>query len=221
MMSFLQLAAICAALGGHAPAPPAGTDCVAVGQQYRFALARIAPELQARQGRTAIARVAYAEAGNQGDDGLAAVVYTIINRVLDGGFGTSLTAVLDAPGQFAPVRRAGGRWKALPAVSPVKQAHIDTILNLALEGRLPDPTNGALYFRNAATMVGETPVAVVKDHVFFARSGQALETTAPELIDATAPQTATAAAPVRTPAVPAVPAESPGWQPASPAAPVR
>jgi spore germination cell wall hydrolase CwlJ-like protein len=208
MMNFLQLAAFCAALSGHAPAPPAGTDCAAVGQQYRAALARIAPELQARQGRNAIARVAYAEAGNQGDDGLAAVVYTIINRVLDGGFGPNLTAVLDAPGQFAPVRRAGGRWKALPAVSPVKQAHIDTILNLVLEGQLPDPTNGALYFRSATTetgLAGQTPVAVVKDHVFFARSGQASETSAPELIDAAAPPTATAAAPLRFPAVPAVP----------------
>jgi spore germination cell wall hydrolase CwlJ-like protein len=205
MMNLLHLAAICAAMGGQAPSLPAGTDCAAIGQQYRAALARIAPELQTRQGRNAIARVAYAEAGNQGDDGLAAVVYTIVNRVMDGGFGPSLTAVLDAPGQFAPVRRAGGRWKALPAVSPVKQAHIDTILNLALAGQLPDPTNGALYFRSAATVAGETPVAVIKDHVFFARSGQAAETSAPDIIDAATPPTATATAPVRIPAVPAVP----------------
>jgi spore germination cell wall hydrolase CwlJ-like protein len=216
MMNLLQLAAICAAIGGHAPAPPPGTDCVAVGQQYRVALARIAPELETRQGRNAIARVAYAEAGNQGDDGLAAVVYTIVNRVLDGNFGASLTAVLNAPGQFAPVRHAGGRWKALPAVSPVKQAHIDTILNLALEGRLPDPTNGALYFRSAsgvADRAGQIPVAVVKDHAFFARSSQALERSldqasavgAPDTVDPTALAQTSSDTPVRIPAVPAVP----------------
>jgi spore germination cell wall hydrolase CwlJ-like protein len=218
MMNLLHLAAVCAAMGGQAPALPAGTDCANISQQYRAALARVAPELQDRQGRNAIARVAYAEAGNQGDDGLAAVVYTIINRVLDGGFGPDLTAVLNAPGQFAPVRRAGGRWKALPAVSPVKQAHIDTILNLALDGQLPDPTNGALYFRNSAVMAGETPVAVIKDHVFFARSGQASETSAPEKIDAATPPTATAAAPAR---IPAVPAEGPDGQPYPSPAPAR
>jgi len=209
MMNLLQLAAICAAIGAHAPAPPPGTDCASVGQQYRVALARIAPELESRQGRNAIARVAYAEAGNQGDDGLAAVVYTIVNRVLDGGFGPSLTAVLNAPGQFAPVRRAGGRWKALPAVSPVRQAHIDTILNLALEGRLPDPTNGALYFRSATAVAGQTPVAVVKDHAFFARSGQALErasdTVALDSFDSAAPAQTSSDMPARIPAVPAVP----------------
>jgi N-acetylmuramoyl-L-alanine amidase len=205
MMNLLQLAAICATIG-HAPALPAGTDCAAIGQQYRAALARVAPELQTHQGRSAIARVAYAEAGNQGDDGLAAVVYTIVNRVVDGGFGPNLTAVLDAPGQFAPVRHAGGRWKALPTVSPVKQAHIDTILNLALGGQLPDPTNGALYFRSAANEAsppGLTSVAVVKDHAFFARSGQASEARAPEMIDAATAEGSTA--PVRVPAVPAGP----------------
>jgi hypothetical protein len=65
----------------------------------------------------------------------------------------------------------------------VEQAHIDTILNLALDGRLPDPTNGARYFQNPTIVAsratagtvspgvvnfgGRTPVAVIKDHAFY------------------------------------------------------
>jgi spore germination cell wall hydrolase CwlJ-like protein len=142
--------------------------------------------LSAAESRDAIARVAYAEASNQGDSGLAGVVYTVINRVIDGGFGLDVGTVLDAPGQFEPVLRVG-TWRHLPARSAVEQAHIDTILNLALDGNLPDPTNGARYFQNptlvgqraAAGMIsqaavnfgGQKPTAVIKDHAFFDGGG--------------------------------------------------
>ena len=46
--------------------------------------------------------------------------------------------------------RAGGDWRNLPAVSAAAQARVDTILNLALEGRLPDLTGGARFFQNPA-----------------------------------------------------------------------
>lgn len=133
--------------------------------------------------RDAIARVAFAEAANQGDSGLAGVVYTIINRLISGQWGNTVTAVVNAPRQFEPVHSAGG-WRKLPALSPTQQTRVDTIINLAMEGRLPDLTNGALFFQNpdvvadreAAGKVseglthfgGSTPSAVIQDHTFYA-----------------------------------------------------
>jgi spore germination cell wall hydrolase CwlJ-like protein len=164
------------------PALPAGTDCNVVAQQYKSAVLRITPSLDTPESRDAISRVAYAEAGNQGDSGLAGVVYTIINRLVDGGFGSDLETVLNAPGQFEPVTKAHG-WQRLPVRSAVEQAHIETILNLALDGRLPDPTNGARYFQNPAVVAsreavgavsagltnfgGQKPISVIRDHAFY------------------------------------------------------
>ena len=181
-MSLMTLAALCAAAaGGAKPAPP-GTDCAAVARQYQAAIVELVPTLTTPANRDAIARVAFAEAGNQGDSGLAGVVYTIVNRLIDGGFGGGVSAVLNAPGQFEPVTRTGG-WQRLPARSAVEQAHIDTILNLALDGRLPDPTSGARYFQNPKIVAGRVaagtaspgladfggtaPIATIKDHAFY------------------------------------------------------
>jgi N-acetylmuramoyl-L-alanine amidase len=134
--------------------------------------------------RDAIARVAYAEAGNQGDSGLAGVVFTILNRLASGAWGSSVEAVVDAPRQFEPVMRAGGDWRRLPDPSAAQRAHIETILNLALDGRLPDLTNGARYFQNPQIVAaraargevsprlvgfgGATPTAVIGAHAFYA-----------------------------------------------------
>ena len=185
-MNLMTLAALCALSVHGGPAPPGGTDCPAVVRAYQARLTAVTPMVSGPQARDAIARVAYAEAGNQGDTGLAGVVYTVLNRVMDGGFGGDLTAVLDAPHQFEPVTKAGG-WQRLPPRSAVEQAHIETILNLALDGRLPDPTKGARFFQNPAIVAaradagtvspdrvnfgGQTPVAVIKDHAFYATGG--------------------------------------------------
>lgn len=134
-------------------------------------------------GREALARVAYAEAAGQGDSGLAGVVYTILNRLGSGRWGDTIEAVVNARGQFEPVMRAGGDWRSLPRISPAQQARIDTMINLALDGRLPDLTGGALYFQNprivaaraAAGAVsprlvnfgGAAPSAVIGDHAFY------------------------------------------------------
>ena len=187
-MDLMTLAALCAlSAQGGGQAPPAGTDCPAVARAYQARLVTVTPMVAASQARDAIARVAYAEAGNQGDSGLAGVVYTVVNRLMDGGFGSDVTAVLNAPHQFEPATRAGG-WQHLPPRSAVEQAHVDTILNLALDGRLPDPTNGARFFQNPAIVAaraaagtvssdrvnfgGQTPVAVIKDHAFYASGGE-------------------------------------------------
>ncbi len=181
-MNLMTLAALCVMSASGAKGVPAGTDCAAVEHTYQTRLVAVTALVTGSQQRDAIARVTYAEAGNQGDTGLAGVVYTVLNRLMDGSFGSDLNAVLDAPHQFEPVTRAGG-WRQLPTRSSVEQAHVDTILNLALDRRLPDPTNGARYFQNPAIVSaraaagtvssglvdfgGRKPVAVIRDHAFY------------------------------------------------------
>jgi spore germination cell wall hydrolase CwlJ-like protein len=132
--------------------------------------------------REAIGRVAYAEAGNQGEEGIAAVIFTILNRVSSGQFQDSVQGVIDAPNQFEPATRAGG-WRYLPPLDLTQSIQFETILNLILAGRLPDPTQGALFFQNtrivaaraAAGVVsaylvdfgGTPPVAEIGDHRFY------------------------------------------------------
>jgi spore germination cell wall hydrolase CwlJ-like protein len=193
------LAGLCALLAHGGPASqalPPGLSCPAEATAPAAAGApsaatRSAPigvDLSSADARDAIARVAYAEAGNQGDSGLAAVVYTILNRLADGRWGTSVDAVLNAPHQFEPVMRGGGSWRNLRPVSDAQRARIDTILNLALDGRLPDLTNGARYFQNpqivaqraragqvSARLVnfgGAAPSAVIGAHSFYQAAGR-------------------------------------------------
>jgi N-acetylmuramoyl-L-alanine amidase len=153
------------------------------------------PALAVPGAREAIARVAHAEAANQGDSGLLAVVYTILNRLADQRWGSSVDEVVNARAQFEPVMRAGGDWRGLPVTSPAQRARIETLINLVLEGRLPDPTGGALYFQNprivaaraAAGTVspglvhfgGAAPSAVIGDHAFYAAVGRARRMPAP------------------------------------------
>jgi hypothetical protein len=119
---------------------------------------------------------------------LAAVVYTILNRLQDGRWGSDVDAVVNARAQFEPVMRAGGDWRRLAPVSAADQARIDTILNLALDGRLPDLTHGARYFQNpqivaararagqvAGSLVdfgGAAPSAEIGAHRFYVDSGR-------------------------------------------------
>jgi N-acetylmuramoyl-L-alanine amidase len=139
--------------------------------------------------RDALTRVAFAEAGNQGDSGIAAVVQTILNRLVSGGWGASVEAVVDAPHQFEPVSKAGGDWRRLPAPSVAQRARVETILSLIADGRLPDFIGGALYFQNPKIVAarvaagtapadrlnfgGRSPVAVVGAHAFYASQAPA------------------------------------------------
>lgn len=165
----------------RAAAAPGGLPAASRGRGAALALA-------APQAREAIARVAFAEAGNQGDSGLAAVVYTILNRIEDGRWGASVETVLNAPGQFEPVMRVGGDWRGLRPATPAERARVETILNLAMEGRLPDLTNGARFFQNprivaareAAGTVssgltnfgGAPPSAVIGAHSFYVEAAK-------------------------------------------------
>jgi len=132
--------------------------------------------------RDALGRVAWAEAGNQGEEGIAAVVFCVLNRVNSGLFQGSVQAVIDAPNQFEPATRVGG-WRRLPPLDYGQSVQFDTILNLILAGRLPDLTNGALFFQNADIVAaraargsvspylvdfgGTPPVAQIGDHRFY------------------------------------------------------
>jgi len=160
--------------------PPAPPSAVMAPPLTRSGLA---PLVAGPDAREAITRAAFAEAGNQGDSGLAAVVYTILNRVQDGRWGATVEAVVNARGQFEPVMRVGGDWRRLPASTVAQRARIETILNLALEGRLPDLTNGARFFQNPKIVAdratrgevseglvnfgGTGPSAVIGAHSFY------------------------------------------------------
>ena len=160
--------------------PPAPASAVMAPPLTRSGLA---PLVAGPEAREAITRVAFAEAGNQGDSGLAAVVYTILNRVQDGRWGATVEAVVNARGQFEPVMRVGGDWRRLPASTVAQRARIETILNLALEGRRPDLTNGARFFQNPQIVAdratrgevseglvnfgGTGPSAVIGAHSFY------------------------------------------------------
>jgi spore germination cell wall hydrolase CwlJ-like protein len=162
-----------------AGAPPIRAKPVSLGQ--------LRAVVTTPQARDALARTVVAEAGDQGDSGIAGVVYTILNRLADGGWGDTVEAVIDAPGQFEPVMRAGGSWRGLKPASATQQARVDTIINLAMDGRLPDLTGGARYFQNPqivaararagtvpAALVnfgGAPPSAVIGAHVFYAGQG--------------------------------------------------
>lgn len=201
------LAGLCALLarGATAQPLPAGVSCppaataaprLAPSPRAPMAAPGLSTQLADPTAREAIARVAYAEAANQGDSGLAGVVYTILNRVQDGRWGGTVEAVVNARGQFEPVMRAGGSWRNLRPVTDAQRARIDTILNLALEGRLPDLTNGARFFQNASIVAareaagavspgltnfgGARASAMIGDHTFYAEAGRGGAAARPE-----------------------------------------
>ena len=194
-MDALALAGLCAVLArGQDPGPlPAGLTCppaviAPVLQNPGFGGDLLRVALSAPGAREGIARVAYAEAANQGDSGLAGVIYTILNRLQDGRWGETVDGVLNARSQFEPVMRVGGDWRGLAPVSAAAQARVDTILNLALDGRLPDLTHGARYFQNPVIVAGRAragqvvpglvnfggarPSAVIGAHSFYAETGR-------------------------------------------------
>ncbi len=96
--------------------------------------------------------------------------------------------MLNARAQFEPVMRAGGSWRNLPQVSEAQRARVNTIINLAIEGRLPDLTNGARFFQNVRIVAareaagavspgltnfgGAPSSAVIGTHTFYVEAGR-------------------------------------------------
>ena len=143
VMHLISILAICSALvTGSTEFEQKG--CPRAVQTYQTVLKTLT---LSENDKEAIARVSYAEAATQGEAGLAGVVYTILNRLISGKFGKTITQIVNAPHQFEPVHRAVG-WQNLPTIDETQQAKINTIITLALEGHLPDITKGALFFQN-------------------------------------------------------------------------
>ena len=63
--------------------------------------------------------------------------------------------------EHPPATRAGG-WRNLPSLTQSQRIQYETILNLILASRLPDLTNGALFFQNAR-IVAERGQALLSD----------------------------------------------------------
>lgn len=195
-MELFTILATCSALtfGTGSPVeqayPYTKEECQQAASEYKGMLTKVKLN---EVDRDAISRVAFAEAANQGDAGIAGVVYTIINRFVSGNFGASISDVVNAPRQFEPVSKVGGNWKKLPEVNTAQRSKVDTIINLALDGHLPDLTNGALFFQNPKIVAdrekkgtvskgltnfgGSEPSAVINDHAFFAAVSNAAPVT--------------------------------------------
>jgi N-acetylmuramoyl-L-alanine amidase len=177
-MTLLSILAVCSHLITGSPEFEQ-KDCPRATQTYQTHLKTLT---LSEKDREAIARVSYAEAATQGEAGLAGVVYTILNRLISGKFGKTITQIVNAPHQFEPVHRAGG-WQNLPIATDEQKAKINTIITLALEGHLPDVTKGALFFQNPKIVTmretkgtvskglthfgGSKPSVIIKDHAFY------------------------------------------------------
>ncbi|MDB1123009.1 cell wall hydrolase [Vibrio algarum] len=173
-MNWFSMLALCASANS-----PASIDCDTVNNTYKKEIASI--QLTAID-VDAIARTAYAEASNQGLIGVSAVVFVILNRKISGRFSDSIEAIVNAKNQFEPVTKVG-KWQHLPEMTPRQLIQVETILELAQSGHLPDPTNGALYFQNAKIVAeraqkglvseelihfGDSPIsATIDDHTFY------------------------------------------------------
>ena len=154
-------------------------ECVVARNSYQEALSNLTIS---DTDKDALKRIIYAEAANQGDIGQAFVLFTILNRVIHKDFHNKVQQVINAKNQFEPATKANG-WINLRKPPTQSAAKLDTMINLALQGVIPDPTGGALYFQNVdivaarekagevskglTNFYGSTPTTTVKDHTFY------------------------------------------------------
>jgi hypothetical protein len=122
---------------------------------------------------SALSSIAWNEAGNDaGTPGRMAVVNTVLNRVAAGsqaGFADNVLGVIEQPGQFEPVMRAGS-VSALPNAPPYVRDEI-----LALLGDYQDYSGGATFFLNPTITnergtnfgTGNIPTRVLGNHNFY------------------------------------------------------
>ena len=104
----------------------------------------------APQDRDLMIRTIYGEAGGEPEQGQAAVAAVIRNRLSSGKYGSSVSAVINAPGQFSLWNRgdpAGDLARGLSPNSPAYQK-IGAIVDGVMGGKIADPTNGAPNYYN-------------------------------------------------------------------------
>ena len=126
-----------------------------------------------------LARTMWGEARGQGESGLQAVANVVMNRVAEARkrrkywWGNDVIGVCQKPFQFSC-------WNIddpnRPKAIAVDKKNRDFCLCLkiaekALSGKLPDVTNGATHYHTKAISPywarGESPCAVIGDHVFY------------------------------------------------------
>ena len=126
-------------------------------------------------------RTILGEAASEGPQGEAAVAHVILNRVAAGTYGKTAADVVMAPGQFEPWST---RSKELMAIQPTSPGYRDAadIVDMAIDGEVPDPTGGATHFLNPAIVRqrrggslpgwAQQPIATIGNHTFYAPQGR-------------------------------------------------
>lgn len=184
-MDYLAMIALCSTLNksvtidgrNHPTVTP--QECYSAHNQYKTELTKLDVS---RADKKALSRIIYAEAANQGDLGQAFVLFTILNRTLHKNFPEKIVDVINQRNQFEPATKVSG-WINLPEPPSQQNAKLETMINLALQGVINDPTGGALFFQNTTTVAarekkgvvskgltnfnGSRPVAKVNDHTFY------------------------------------------------------
>ena len=184
-MGLLEVIALCGAL--QAPINIAQTNGQDISQkQCQEAHTRYKEKLSTLNlsidDKDALIRIIEAEASNQGDIGQVYVLFVVLNRTIHKDFPNKVQTVINERNQFEPATKAKG-WLNLKPVIGEKAAKIQTMINLAISGTMPDPTGGALYFQNIKTVAkreekgtvhkglagfnGSTPKVTINDHTFY------------------------------------------------------
>lgn len=101
--------------------------------------------------RDLLIRTVIGEAANQPDEGKAAVAYSVFNRLNAGGYGDDIQGVLFKRKQYEPWET---RSQELMSYSPEGRRYKSaaSVIDGILEGKVPDPTNGATHFANVDTV---------------------------------------------------------------------
>jgi spore germination cell wall hydrolase CwlJ-like protein len=91
------------------------------------------------------------EAASEPEEGKIAVAHVILNRIKSGGWGDSIKAVVTSPWQFEPWMT---KREEMEKLSPNDPSYKDAaqIADAVLVGKMPDPTEGAMYFLNPSVV---------------------------------------------------------------------
>lgn len=123
-----------------------------------------------------LARTAWAEArGEPNTQGMQAVMNVVMNRVKAGSwYGENVVDVCKKPKQFSCWNKSDPNYKKLLAVteSDTQFRRAKQLAELAIDGRLPDLTDGATHYHaksvNPYWTSSMTKTATIGNHVFYA-----------------------------------------------------
>jgi hypothetical protein len=105
----------------------------------------------------AVTRTMLGEAAGEGADGLAAVAHVLVNRLENGGYGSSLYKVAHAPKQFSAWNSGalGGNNLVNMSADDPRYQEARAIAEQVLNGQLQDNTGGAVNYFAPAGMTGK------------------------------------------------------------------